>query len=163
MSQVDRIRIERARPRRDDAFALAAMTLRWDLAGGAPNRPGFLDEFADAWLDAAASRPAWIARRPDGNPVGFAIGALVTSLPSLRRPAGGWLHLSGFYVDPDLRGQGLGQRLMDQVVAFARERGLSRVQLNATDEARAFYRRAGFGGPQDTLMQLVLSGRLPAT
>lgn len=160
--ELSRIRIERAAGA-DDALVLAALTLRWDLEGGAAKRDGFLDEFAHAWLAQQAARPAWLARRPGGDPVGFAIGALVTGLPSLRRPVGGWLHLSSCYVVPALRGHGLGERIMGEVVAWATERGLHRLQLNATDQARAFYRRAGFGSPQDTLMQLVLSDRLPAT
>lgn len=155
------IRVERATP--GDALVLAGMTLRWDLEGGSPHRAGFLDEFAEAWVAQGDARPAWIARRTDGDPVGFVIGILATSLPSLRRPTGGWLHISSFYVVPDLRGQGLGERMMRDVIDWARERGLYRVQLNATDRARSFYRRAGFGGPQDTLMQLVLTERLPTS
>jgi GNAT superfamily N-acetyltransferase len=158
---LDDVRIERATA--EDALVLAGLTLRWDLENGAPNRPGFLDEFASAWLAQGDARPAWIARRANGDPAGFALGILATSLPSLRRPTGGWLHLSGCYVVPDLRGGGLGEGLMREVVDWATEHGLYRIQLNATDRARAFYRRAGFGSPQDTLMQLVLTDRLPTT
>lgn len=158
---LDDVRIERATA--EDALVLAGMTLRWDLESGAPNRKGFLDEFATAWLTQGDARPAWIARRASGDPVGFVLGILATSLPSLRRPTGGWLHISGFYVVPELRGHGLGERLMREVVAWAEGHGLYRLQLNATDQARAFYRRAGFGSPQDTLMQLVLSDRVPTS
>lgn len=159
--ELDGIRIERATP--EDAFVLAAMTLRWDLEGGAPRRDGFIDEFAEAWLSQGSARPAWLARRADGDPVGFAIGILATSLPSLRRPTGGWVHLSSMYVAPDLRGRGLGERLLRHIIDWAAESGLYRLQLNATDQARSLYRRVGFTGPQDTLMQCVLTDRLPTT
>ncbi|MBB2891821.1 GNAT family N-acetyltransferase [Flexivirga oryzae] len=159
--ELDDVRIERATAQ--DALVLAGMTLRWDLEGGAPNRKGFLDEFASAWIEQGEARPAWIARRSTGDPVGFVLGILATSLPSLRRPTGGWMHISGFYVVPELRGHGLGERLMREVVDWAKGRGLYRLQLNATDQARSFYRRAGFGSPQDTLMQLVLTDRLPTS
>ncbi|GGB37242.1 hypothetical protein GCM10011492_30030 [Flexivirga endophytica] len=159
--ELDGIRIERAVP--EDAFVLAAMTLRWDLEGGSPRRAGFIDEFAEAWLAQGNARPAWLARRADGDPVGFAIGILATSLPSLRRPTGGWLHLSSVYVVPELRGSGLGERMLRQVIDWAADGGLYRVQLNATDRARSLYRRVGFGGPQDTLMQCVLTDRLPTS
>lgn len=159
--ELDGVRIERAAP--EDAFVLAAMTLRWDLEGGSPRRDGFIDEFAEAWLAQGETRPAWLARRADGDPVGFVIGILATSLPSLRRPTGGWLHLSSFYVVPALRGHGLGERMMQEVLDWARRKQLYRLQLNATDQARGFYRRAGFGGPQDTLMQYVLTDRLPTS
>lgn len=157
----DGIRIERAAP--EDAFVLAAMTLRWDLEGGSPRRDGFLDDFAEAWLAQGATRPAWLARRADGDPVGFVIGFLATSLPSLRRPTGGWVHLSSLYVVPEMRGAGLGERMLREIVDWAVERGLYRLQLNATDRARSLYRRVGFGGPQDTLMQCVLTDRLPTS
>jgi GNAT superfamily N-acetyltransferase len=159
--ELDGIRIQRATP--EDAFVLAAMTLRWDLEGGAPRRDGFIDEFAEAWLSQGSARPAWLARRADGDPVGFAIGILATSLPSLRRPTGGWVHLSSMYVAPDLRGRGLGERLLRHIIDWAAESGLYRLQLNATDQARSLYRRVGFTGPQDTLMQCVLTDRLPTT
>lgn len=153
--------IERATD--EDAFVLAAMTLRWDLESGAPRRGGFIDEFAEAWLAQGVARPAWLARRADGDPVGFALGILATSLPSLRRPTGGWLHLSSLYVVPELRGGGLGEQLLRQVLDWAAENHLYRVQLNATDRARSLYRKAGFGAPQDTLMQRVLTDRLPTS
>lgn len=159
--ELDGIRIERAVT--EDAFVLAAMTLRWDLEGGAPKRAGFLDEFAEAWIAQGAARPAWLAKRADGDPVGFAIGILATSLPSLRRPTGGWLHLSSLYVVPELRGSGLGERMLRQVIDWASHNDLYRVQLNATDRARPLYRRVGFGAPQDTLMQCVLVDRLPTS
>ncbi|WP_158607560.1 GNAT family N-acetyltransferase [Flexivirga caeni] len=148
---------------RNDALAMAALNLRWDRDGGAPPRTGFLDEFADAWSSDADHYPAWLARRADGDPVGFAVGVVARSLPSLRHGAGGWLHLSRLFVVPDLQGQGVGARLLDTVIRWSVDSGLYRVQLNATDQARAFYRRAGFGSPQDTLMQLVLTDRLPGS
>ncbi len=159
--ELDGIRIERAVP--EDAFVLAAMTLRWDLEGGSPRRDGFIDEFAESWLAQGSARPAWLMRRDDGDPVAFAIGILATSLPSLRRPTGGWLHLSSVYVAPDLRGHGVGESLLRHIIDWAAQSGLYRVQLNATDRARSLYRRVGFGGPQDTLMQCVLTDRLPGS
>lgn len=159
--ELDGICIERAVA--EDAFVLAAMTLRWDLEGGAPRRDGFIDEFAEAWLAQGSARPAWLARRADGDPIGFVIGVLATSLPSLRRPTGGWLHISACYVVPALRGHGLGERMMREVLQWAKNSGLDRLQLNAVDRARPLCRRLGFGGPQDTFMQCVLTDRLPTT
>jgi GNAT superfamily N-acetyltransferase len=51
------------------------------------------------------------------------------------------------YLTPGLRGLGLGRRLLDVALAWARERGYSSVFLDTTDAmetARALYEAAGF-------------------
>jgi predicted GNAT family N-acyltransferase len=42
------------------------------------------------------------------------------------------------------RGRGLGRRMLDALMADARERGCARASLNAQVHALAFYERAGF-------------------
>jgi len=52
-------------------------------------------------------------------------------------------------VRSDLRGRGLGERLMRHVVDLARDRGAVRVELTTNarrDAARRFYERLGFAG-----------------
>lgn len=61
--------------------------------------------------------------------------------------AGGRLELRKMYVRRDRRGQGLGQRLLDRALAWARGRGFARVELETASvltEAIALYRKAGF-------------------
>jgi ribosomal protein S18 acetylase RimI-like enzyme len=56
-------------------------------------------------------------------------------------------YLEEFYVGPKNRGQGLGRRLLERVLEFARERGASRIDLGtAVDDraARALYESVGF-------------------
>lgn len=155
VSPISDVAIRPAGP--DDARVLGALTLRWDLSQPhAVRRDDFVGEYAAAWLAAGSNRPAWLAEQPDGNPVGYVMGALVTRLPSLRPRTRGWLHLSAVYVDPAWRRQGLGERMLRAVAAWAAEQDLDRIQLNAADEARSLYRRVGFGAAQDTLMQLTI-------
>jgi ribosomal protein S18 acetylase RimI-like enzyme len=52
-----------------------------------------------------------------------------------------------FLVHPDARGRGLGHQLMDQALAFCRERGFEKVFLWTISELKAaahLYRKAGF-------------------
>ncbi|MFD0969447.1 GNAT family N-acetyltransferase [Plantactinospora endophytica] len=88
----------------------------------------------------------------------------------------GWLHEPGrlmvvaMWTEPDRRGQGIGRRVLDHVVGWAHDRGLS-VDLWVADgnpDARRLYERYGFRpdggtapireGADATMSHLVLPG-----
>ncbi|MDQ2853190.1 GNAT family N-acetyltransferase [Dermatophilaceae bacterium Sec6.4] len=142
---------------RDDALALGALQLRWDLERGGVPQGDFISRYADAWLTDCHSRPAWVATTVDGNPIGFVVGAHVEKLPSLFRPRNGWLHLSAVYVDVLRRRQGVGEQLLRAVLGWCWEHDITRIQLNADDAARGLYERIGFTRPSDRLMELNLA------
>lgn len=138
---------------RDEALIVAALALQMDLEDDAATpRPGFLTEYADAWLADFDRRPIWLANETDGAAVGFVQAVRVQKLPRLRGPATSWLHLGQVFVTATHRGQGIGTRLLEAVQDWARENGVDRVQLNARPEARSVYERAGFE-PPERLMQ----------
>ena len=79
-----------------------------------------------------------VAVAPDGR-IGACCGMKVLG--------DGRVELRKMYVRKDLRGQGLGQRLLDRALAWARGRGFPRVELETAStlkEAIALYRKAGF-------------------
>jgi ribosomal protein S18 acetylase RimI-like enzyme len=85
------------------------------------------------------SRATFVADA-DGRPVGMAVAAPWEE-------AGGPLGLFGMWVDPAFRGRGIGGQLVDRVLAHARERGESLVQLEVAESqagARRLYERCGF-------------------
>lgn len=141
----------------DDAVVLGALQLRWDLERGGVRQVGFIGRYADTWLACRDTRPAWVAKTADGNPVGFVLAAHITKMPSLLRPQNAWLHLSAVYVDADLRGQGIGTLLLRSTMDWAHAHDVERIQLNADDAARGLYERVGFGQPSDRLMQVLLT------
>ena len=73
-------------------------------------------------------------------------GEVVGSI-AMRKLADGSAELKRMYVRPGLRGLGLGRRLLDTGLGWAREQGASRVVLDTTEgmkAARRLYQRAGF-------------------
>lgn len=80
----------------------------------------------------------------DGDePVGCAI---VSILEHYRRYVFGTenAYVNAVYVKPAYRRRGIARRLMQQVVAWARERGCTSVRLRASDEGRFLYEALGF-------------------
>ena len=139
---------------RDEALIVAALALQMDLEDDAATpRPGFLTEYADAWLADSAHRPTWLAFAPEGAAVGLVQTVLITKLPSLRRPVVSWLHVGQVFVVPAHRGQGLAGRMMSVLQDWARAHQVDRIQLNARPAARSVYERAGFVPSSDRLME----------
>jgi GNAT superfamily N-acetyltransferase len=81
-------------------------------------------------------RPLVLAlRAPDGALVGGVYGATMW----------GWLMIDGLWVADDVRGRGLGRRLLMAAEAMAVERGCRGVWLGTFDfQAREFYERLGY-------------------
>ncbi len=62
-------------------------------------------------------------------------------------------HIGRMAVLPAWRGQGIGSRILDSLVARARERGMKRVVLNAQTHAAPFYARHGFAAFGEEFME----------
>jgi GNAT superfamily N-acetyltransferase len=93
----------------------------------------YTDEQWRSWQQSAA----WFMAFDGERPVGLVGG---------RHDPVEWL-LIAMWVAPEVRGQGVGKRLLDAVVAEAARRGASAVALHVTDRnlvARKAYERFGF-------------------
>jgi molybdopterin-guanine dinucleotide biosynthesis protein A/GNAT superfamily N-acetyltransferase len=133
--------------------ALAIVPLRPEHASGfrslvtdTHREYGFdFDPKLDADLDdpAAHYAAAWVALQGD---------AVVGSV-ALRRIDRGQIELKRMYLRPALRGRGIGQRLLEIALLWAREHRIDRVVLDTTEEmaaARRLYERNGFVRFTDT-------------
>src|SRR5688572_17081735 len=77
-------------------------------------------ELAAIWAD-RAKEPVFVAERPDGRLGGMIEVSLhETAEGCTTTPVG---YIEGWFVDPDVRGQGVGRRLVEAAEAWAREQG----------------------------------------
>jgi len=88
-----------------------------------------------------------------GVPVGCAI---VSILDDYRRYCFGirTAHVNAVYVRPSYRRRGIGKRLVELAVSWARERGCARVRLRASDEGRPLYEQLGFAPGREMELEL---------
>lgn len=97
------------------------------------------------WFDQPKADEGIYIAELDGAPAGCAY--LVTLVDYFnQRPHA---HLSVLAVAKDAEGQGVGSALLDQCVAWAKQRNSDRLTLSAlvtNSRARALYERKGFGG-----------------
>ena len=97
----------------------------------------------------------WVVER-DGVVVA---GGAILARPGLPRPenlrGGEEAYLLNVYTEPAHRRRGLARRLMEEMLAWCRARGIARVVLHASDDGAALYASLGFE-PKTNEMQLVL-------
>ena len=60
-------------------------------------------------------------------------------------------YLTNFYVVPEIRGRGLGGKLLNKALSWCRAQGADAVILWATAESKSLYRRCGFIESADIL------------
>lgn len=139
-------------------IVLAAV--RPDSSDGLAALRAYAAELARRWPD-KAPEPQWTEEFLADDPLALAPpsgifvvakqGDHVVGCGGLRYEGGdvppGAGEIKRMWVDPDVRGQGLGRRLLAHLTALAREAGLRRLVLDTADdllEARALYTREGF-------------------
>ena len=76
----------------------------------------------------------------------------VPRVPVPGKRAGPIGYLTNVYVEPSHRNAGLGAEMLDQITAWCRSEGFSTVIVWPTERSRSFYRRGGFGRPEEPLV-----------
>lgn len=139
-------------------IVLAAV--RPDSPDGLAALRAYADELALRWPE-KAPEPTWSEEFLADDPLALAppSGVFVVARRGERVVGCAGLRLEGtdvppgageikrMWVDPEMRGQGLGRRLLAHLTDLAREAGLRRIVLDTADDltaARALYLREGF-------------------
>lgn len=110
----------------------------------------FPEEIWRGRLESAQSFLAWLADQPAGTVT------VLSCDPSNDYGFPGADHVVAMWVDPQARGHGVADRLVEAVLAQARDRGAPAVVLwvfEANERAGAFYRRVGFRATETTMYQ----------
>jgi ribosomal protein S18 acetylase RimI-like enzyme len=149
---MERPEIQVRRATEDDAAAIARLLHDFNLEFDEPS-PGVsaLTETSRRLLDQGEMTVLLAGEGPDGI-------AVLRFRPALWAD-GLEAYLQELYVVPELRGQGIGRRVLEEAIDLSRAEGASGIDLNTgeTDTAaRALYESAGFtnreGGPDGPSM-----------
>jgi len=145
-----------------DASDLARMRLALYSEHGPEREP--LDEyvarFAGFVHDVLASDAwrVWVAEL-EGRVVGTMWLQLVERVPRPGEDRGALPigYLTNVFVEPDLRDGGLGSRMLEEILTWARARGVEELIVWPSERSYPFYERAGFSRTPDPLV-LYLAG-----
>lgn len=124
---MDGVRIRQAGP--GDALLVAALTIQSARAEGLAPEPGFLDRYAEGWLQHRATHPAWLAEA-GGQHAGLLVVTRVRSLPWPGRATRGRLWLERIFVRADQPRDVVANALRAAAREWAAARGVTMVDLD---------------------------------
>jgi GNAT superfamily N-acetyltransferase len=130
----------------DDRPALAALRHRWneENAGAPIEDPGF-DEAFTRWWDAERATRTFFIAEEDAEAIGMANVTHYERMPVAGDgDAGRWGYVGNVFVVPERRNGGIGQLLMDDILAWAARDGLAHLRLAPSPRSFSFYERLGY-------------------
>lgn len=158
MDQVGPVRRAEAR----DADALVRLRAEMFAAMGVDDSPHWRDRARKWFTDRIDHRDyGMFVLDDDGDVVACAVGAVRDAAPSPAVPDGRDVLISNVCVLPSHRGRGCGRQVFDAVMDWARQSGVGRAELMATDAGRSMYEREGFEPNAHPAMRATLSPEAP--
>ena len=139
-----------------DWNALAEMRYRFRAEVGSPieSKSRFVRR-CTLWMKKAfgADSSAWRCSVIDDGKqlLGHVCVQLFEKMPNPVNEPEAHAYLTNFYVVPEMRGQGLGRKLLNKALSWCRVREADAVILWATAESKSLYRRCGLREPADIL------------
>lgn len=127
------------------------------------DEPGDWELTAREQLETALDRPerslgAFVVDASGGGLAACAVGTIEQRLSAPGHPTGRFGFVFNVCTDPLHRGRGYARAVTEALLDWFAERGVTRVDLHATDQAEALYRDFGFA-EHSTALSLDLSRR----
>jgi len=146
--------------RGEDAAVLAR--LRWDFRARekppVEDREAFLGR-CERWMRERLQNNelwrCWVAER-GGEIVGNLWLDLIEKIPNPAPEAEFHAYITNFYVPEEMRGSGVGSRLLETALEWCREREIHAAILWPSERSRPLYERHGFA-VRDDLLELIIS------
>ena len=152
---MDRIRIRQATSIDCPALAELRYQFRAEVGSATENKSRFIRRCA-SWMKKrfySRSRPwrCWVL--DDGEQLsGHICVQLFEKLPNpVKDEPELHAYVTNFYVIPEMRSRGFGQKLLSKALSWCRAQGTDAIILWATRESRSLYRRCGLDEPADIL------------
>ena len=96
----------------------------------------------------------WLAVAPDGQVIGGAGLWVYEWIPSPLGPQVTRGYILNVYTEPGFRKQGIARRLVEEILAYCRARGLKIVLLHASEQGRPIYEALGFAQTNEMRIRL---------
>lgn len=137
------ITYEKAAPKHIGNF----IKLRIELLCGIYDKPGsaFEGEFTRLSEEFFKNGDQMTVLAFDGErAVGCATVCYITLMPTVDHPTGKRAHIMNVYTNADYRRRGIARQMITMLLDEARERGVTYVSLDATENGRPLYTSLGF-------------------
>lgn len=79
-----------------------------------------------------------------GSVIGCATLCYMEMMPTFSHPTGKRAHLMNVYTKAEYRSQGIAMKMMEMLIAEAKDRGVTEISLDATETGRPLYEKCGF-------------------
>lgn len=87
--------------------------------------------------------------------VGCATLCYITVMPTLDHPTGKRAHIMNVYVNPNYRRRGIARQMMSILLNGAKERCVTYVSLDATEDGAPLYKSLGFGASKEHMGMMI--------
>jgi GNAT superfamily N-acetyltransferase len=128
----------------EDVHRLAALRQEYaEEDQGPADDPEFEARYVGWQAGAAQKRVFWVAEVGSAA-IGMLNLSVFERMPRPDRPDSRWGYIGNVFVLATYRNQGIGARLLDAALVYARSFGFARVVLSPSERSIPFYSRAGF-------------------